>query len=116
MIRLIAVLTVLFVPSSLEAQVFRRYSNYSTGTTRAMNGHWGFPGITAAQLESHLAGPPHYYKAQPGLSMEQLLSIHDALHEGRPVPSAPKPMPARIQHALPTKVNPPVKREVQFFS
>jgi hypothetical protein len=39
-------------------------------------GHWSYPG----ELSRHLQGPPHYVNVA-GMSHEQMLTLHDRLHE-----------------------------------
>ena len=72
--------------SFCDAQLFRRsrWSGLvSTGNrdTMSQNGHWGFPG----RIVDHLSG--FHGQDISGLTREQLLDLHDAIHEGRAVPS-----------------------------
>lgn len=94
-----------------EAQLFRRtrWSNsppVKIRDTVSQNGHWGHPG----RIEDHLAG--FHGQDVSGLSKEQMLDLHDAIHEGRPIPKrAPTPVPVQAQPAVPLRIPEIVKKE-----
>ena len=63
-----------------DAQLFRRLQVRQSYTS-PNQGHWSFPG----RIQDHLSG--FHGQDISGLSYEQMLSLHDAIHEGRPIPS-----------------------------
>jgi hypothetical protein len=98
-----------------DAQLFRRANPQVrwSNSTPARNGHWGYPG----RIEDHLASVHGQNVA--GLSHEQLLDLHDAIHEGRSIPQRqmpvqPKPIPK--QPAIPLRCPAPIKRESLYPS
>jgi hypothetical protein len=102
--------------SICEAQLFRRtrWSNSAPvkiWDTVSQNGHWGFPG----RIQDHLAG--FHGQDVSGLSREQMLDLHDAIHEGRSIPKrraptpAPTPAPVQAQPAVPLRIPEIVKKE-----
>lgn len=98
--------------SFCEAQLFRRtrWSNSAPVKIRdtvSQNGHWSFPG----RIQDHLAG--FHGQDASGLSYEQMLDLHDAIHEGRPIPKrrSPSPAPVQSQPAVPLRIPEIVKKE-----
>ena len=65
------------------------------------HGHWTGPSghqmHSAAEARAHLSGPPHYQDPQylKSLDFQQLLNLHDRLHEGRTALAMPAPRTRR---------------------
>jgi hypothetical protein len=71
--------------SQAEAQLFRR----RVASVQSY-GHWSYPG----DIATHLATT--HGRTVAGLTREQMLNLHDALHEGRSIKMAPSAKPIKI--------------------
>ena len=78
----------------------------ATRTVVRSNAHWTYPGT----IEGHLQST--HGMAVTGMSREQMLSMHDAIHEGRAVASPVAVQPVVYSPPLP-KAAPPPKPVVQ---
>lgn len=79
------------------------------------NAHWSYPGSTSddawrSKLRVHLAGKPHYL-ATDGMTAEQVLNLHDALHEAERNGKASAPVKSTV-----TKTAPVVRSRVQQYT
>lgn len=102
----LALLVVCCLPSLAEAQLLRGriFPNASWNapnsascpggvcpTSAPVPGHWTYPGTISNHLESD------HGVATSGMSRQEQLNLHDALHEGRPVTrSVPRGLPAPV--------------------
>lgn len=107
-------IALILLPSVADAQLFgrfrvqqRSYSNCPNGicptSTRVVQsyssrGHWTHPG----SIEGHMAST--HGQDVSGLTREQLLDNHDALHEGRPIPHRAAQRVAVVRSARPSLV------------
>ena len=73
---LVVCIVFLFMASQAEAQLFRRVDR---SVHQSYGGHWSYPG----DIATHMAR--EHGQSVAGLSREQMLNLHDALHEGRTV-------------------------------
>lgn len=96
---LIAILLSLAIADTAEAQLFRRFRQ---SQMQSSGNHWTYPG----DLASHLQGA--HGVSVGGLTREQMLNLHDALHEGRKVPGR-----RQAVQAAPVFVAPPVQIRTQ---
>ncbi len=85
--RLLAILVVSMMASQADAQIFRRPSASQS------YGHWSYPGDIASHLLST------HGRSVAGMSREQMLDMHDALHEGRSVAVQSKTVAVTIAKA-----------------
>jgi hypothetical protein len=79
------------------------------------NAHWSYPGSTSddawrSKLRAHLAGKPHYL-ATEGMAAEQVLNLHDALHEAERNGKASAPVKSTV-----TKTAPVARSTVQQYT
>lgn len=86
----------LLVSGTVEAQLFRRQNKTMH---QSQGGHWGYPGDIAAHLATT------HGQSVSGLSHEQMMSLHDAIHEGRAVQ---KPLP---RPAIPMRIENPKRKQ-----